>query len=278
MPNILDPYRLPHGPYTPPALRRRDRATCLFRDADVVITSWSDGRISWPRCRRPGTHGGGSGLLVDAELARAVRLESSLAIQHGWGVSYAVVCRWRKALGVPALNEGSARLRQELNAQLADGMRGKSLPPEQVERRRRTALELGLRPPPGSGMQVWTAKELALLGTVPDGELAARIGRTEKAVTVKRLKRGIPTLADRRRREHRWAGSRDPLWPGARNVVPPTYFVPLMAATMRDGPSAAFWAVATEEKHSPENLHQVFTAVSLTRHLSRLYFQARKYP
>ena len=51
----VDPYRLLHGPYTPPRLRRGDRATCLYRDAEVVITSWSDARISWPRCRAIGT-------------------------------------------------------------------------------------------------------------------------------------------------------------------------------------------------------------------------------
>jgi hypothetical protein len=84
VPRQLDPYHLHHGPYNPPALRRGDKASCLYRDGDVVITSWSDGRISWPRCRRLGTRGG-SGLLVDEELARAVRLESSLAIQYWWG-------------------------------------------------------------------------------------------------------------------------------------------------------------------------------------------------
>jgi hypothetical protein len=81
----------------------------------VVITGWSDARISWPRCRRFGTHGGGSGLLVDEELTRAIGLESSLAIQHWWGVDYSVVTRWRNALGVEPWKEGSARLRNELN-------------------------------------------------------------------------------------------------------------------------------------------------------------------
>ena len=69
----LDPHQLLHGPYTPPTLRRGDRATCLYRDGDVVITGWSDGRIPWPRCRWPETCGG-SGLLVDEELARGIRL------------------------------------------------------------------------------------------------------------------------------------------------------------------------------------------------------------
>src|SRR5580704_11930962 len=67
------------GPYHPPALRRGDRTQCLVRDADVVVTSWSDGRISWPRCRTLGQRGG-SGLLVEDELAQAIRSESALAI------------------------------------------------------------------------------------------------------------------------------------------------------------------------------------------------------
>ena len=202
MPTAVDPYHLHHGPYAPPALRRGDRATCLVRDGDVIITGWSDGRIPWPRCRRPGSHGGGSGLLVDEELARAIRLESSLAIQHWWGVDVSVVWRWRKALGVPRFNEGSARLQTALNTQKGAAQKGKPLPPEAVERRRRTARELGLRPPQRPGGRRWTKKELALLGTAPDAELATRFGRTERAVRVMRNRPSIASAKDRRHREH----------------------------------------------------------------------------
>jgi hypothetical protein len=65
-----DRVQLLSGPYTPPALRRGDRTSCLFRDADVVITSWTAAPIPWPRCRRLEC-GGGSGLLVTEELVRA---------------------------------------------------------------------------------------------------------------------------------------------------------------------------------------------------------------
>jgi hypothetical protein len=72
----------------------------------------------------------------------------------------------------------------------------------QVERRRRTARELGLRPPnirPG-GSTLWTAEELDLLGTMSDEDLARQLGRTETAVRVKRIRRAVAKDVDRRRR------------------------------------------------------------------------------
>jgi hypothetical protein len=166
----------------------------------VVITSWSDGRISWPRCRLLDTHGGGSGLLVDEELARAVRCESSLAIQYWWGVKVVTVWQWRKALGVGRYNEGSAKLRTDMNVEIGAGQKGKKLPPDQVERRRQTARQLGLRPTGRWKMREWTKEQLRLLGKLPDAELAERFGRTVNAVRVQRTKRGIAKTEDRRRR------------------------------------------------------------------------------
>jgi hypothetical protein len=199
--NHADRHRLLHGPYRPPPVRRGDRAVCLFRDGEVVVTGWSDARISWPRCWLIGTQGGGSGLLVDEELARAVRTESALAVRYWWGVSWAAVSNWRRALGVEKLNEGSALLRGVMNRELGDRQRGKKLPPDQVERRRRTALELGLRPRPGhvNGRR-WTKRDKALLGTMWDGELAARVGRTPEAVRIMRTRLGIATARDGRLR------------------------------------------------------------------------------
>jgi hypothetical protein len=46
------------GPYTPPPLRKGDRATCLYRDALVVVTSLTTAPIPWPRCQATGIHGG----------------------------------------------------------------------------------------------------------------------------------------------------------------------------------------------------------------------------
>jgi hypothetical protein len=91
--------------YTAPRLAVGDRTFCLLRDQDVVITSWTDAQISWPRCRAL-HHRGGSGLLLDDELARAVRNESALAIGYWWGVTDGVVWRWRKILGVGRMDDG----------------------------------------------------------------------------------------------------------------------------------------------------------------------------
>jgi hypothetical protein len=47
----------------------------------------------------------------------------------------------------------------------------------------------------------WQQDELALLGTLPDDEVAPRIGRTVNAVRVKRTRLRIPTASDGRRRQ-----------------------------------------------------------------------------
>jgi hypothetical protein len=145
-----DTTRLLHGPYRLPQLRKGDRAVCLSRDGPVVVTSLVETRLGpWPRCRRPDSNGGGSGLLVDEELTRAVRRESVAALCHWWRVSRWVVWRWRAALGVPALNEGSARLHRRTSKSAA------------------AARVAGGRRPHG---RAWSPGELALLGKLPDRE------------------------------------------------------------------------------------------------------------
>src|SRR5262245_9864640 len=205
--NQRERVQLLSGPYTPPKVKRGDRATCLVRDCTVVITSVSAGRIPWSRCRALDQRGGGgSGLLVDEELARAVRSESAAAVMHWWGVGVHAVWRWRKALGVGRMDSaGSRRLILAAAESGAAVLRGAQLPPDQAERRRRTARELNLgrklRPGTFPGTAPWTKAQLRLLGTAPDAEVARRVGRTQDAVRQKRCKLGIPNPFDGRRRE-----------------------------------------------------------------------------
>jgi hypothetical protein len=105
----IDRVKLLHRPYLPPRLRVGDRAACALR-GPVVITRLSNARIRWPRCRAlRATRGGGTGLLLAGDLARAVRQESATAVMFWFGVSRATVARWRAALGVTATNNAGTR-------------------------------------------------------------------------------------------------------------------------------------------------------------------------
>jgi hypothetical protein len=181
--------RLLHGPYKVPRLRRGDRAFCLFRDCDVVVTGWTDARISWPRCRPLDVPRSHPSLLVNEELARAIRHESAAAVRFWWNVSEGVVHRWRKALGVTRTsNEGSQRLIRAASEKGATQLRGRRLTDEQVERRRHTAreLDLGRHLHKGYYGSWWTKAEERLLGRLPDEQVARRTGRSVDAVRQKR--------------------------------------------------------------------------------------------
>jgi hypothetical protein len=193
-------FKLHRGPYNPPALRVGDRTACLYRGTEVVITSWTAARIPWPRCRALGVRGG-SGILINDELLRAIRAESAEALKYWFGVGTRAVWSWRKAFGISQWGtEGSRLLLQQVSEAGAAKQRGRKLPREQVERRRRTALELGLRPTGRWTVDGWRRDEEALLGTAADSEIAARIGRSAEAVRCRRAKLGIANRFDRRRR------------------------------------------------------------------------------
>jgi hypothetical protein len=190
--NQHDGIKLLFGPYKAPSLSRGDRVFCLARDCDVVITSWSDALIPWPRCRALESRGG-SGILLDEELARAVQHEGARAVCRWWGVTEGVVWRWRAALGVTKLNnEGTQRLIHAAAKKGAEAVQRKHFTDEEREAKRRLNRELNVEP--GSHGPLWTAEQLALLGTMPDEEVAARTGRTRAGARVMRTRLGIPNL------------------------------------------------------------------------------------
>jgi hypothetical protein len=183
-----DHIRLLHSPYRRPSVRVGNRATCLIR-GEVAVTSRTHARLRWPRCL-PVNGVGHPSLLVDEELARAVRSESAAALCHWWGVSEGVVWRWRKALGVTRTsNPGSNRLVRSAAQAGAAAMREREWTEEEREQKRRLAIEgnYGAFFPPGcKTAPAWTAEELALLGTAPDAEVAKRIGKSRDAVRAQR--------------------------------------------------------------------------------------------
>ncbi|HKI32353.1 MAG TPA: hypothetical protein VKA46_10830 [Gemmataceae bacterium] len=200
--NSRDRLRLLFGPYLAPPLERGDRATCLYRDALVIITGWTAAPIPWPRCRAlDNCKDGGSGLLVDEELARAVRHEAAAAVMHWWAASPTAVNNWRKALGVTRTdNEGTARLIQAAAEKGAEEVKAREWTEEERERRRRNTVEndLGRHLVTGYHGPLWTREDIALLGTVPDKEIARRTERTVEAVRQKREQLGIPNPAGNR--------------------------------------------------------------------------------
>ena len=145
-------------------------------------------------------------MLVDEELARAIRHESAAAIRHWWGVGVGVVWRWRKALGVGRMdNEGSARLIQAVAERGATAAAAREWTEEERARLRQVNARLGLAKTLvlGSPELRWAAWEVALLGTVPDREVARRTGRSVDGVRRKRMKLGIAKPHDGRRTKKR---------------------------------------------------------------------------
>jgi hypothetical protein len=148
-----------------------------------------------------GTHSGGSGLLVEDELARAVRHEAVAAICHPWGVTNGVVWRWRKALGIGRTDpEGTRRLMGAAAAVGAEAMRHYEYTAQERDQRRRRAVELNLARHLKTGYHGlrWTAQEVSLLGSLPDAEIAQRVGRTVAAVRQKREELRLPNPSRKR--------------------------------------------------------------------------------
>jgi hypothetical protein len=189
-----DKVKLLFGPYVAPALRLGSRTHCLYRDRLVIVHGWSDARISWPTCRNAEGRGA-PGLLVEEELARAVRGESVLALKHWWGVSQTIAWRWRKALGAERYNPGSERLRRMTSATGAEANRGVPRP-DAAERMRQAHQERdltkGIQPcPRPNGAEPWTPEEDALLRTLAPAEAATRTGRTLRTVHKQRSLLGL---------------------------------------------------------------------------------------
>jgi hypothetical protein len=94
------------GKYRTPGFRIGRTALCQVR-GEMVITGMTDAPIPWPI----GKHGAGRhSLIVYKGLAKAVRRESELAVCYWWGVKPSTVRKWRRALGVGIVTEGTSRL------------------------------------------------------------------------------------------------------------------------------------------------------------------------
>jgi hypothetical protein len=119
-------------------------------------------------------------------------------------ISEHTVWSWRKAFGVSQWGtEGSRLLHRELSERGAEATCGQKQSAQHIRQRVLTRRSYGVKPPSRWAETGWKPEELALLGTMPEEELAHRIGRTAHAVRLARNRRGMPTVRDRRTRRYR---------------------------------------------------------------------------
>jgi hypothetical protein len=132
-----------------------------------------------------------------------------------FGVGVAAVWAWRKAFGVSRWGtEGSRRLLQQNSRAGAEAVKAKewTAAERRAKQRMNQRLRLARHLPKAQAKRWegrgWTVEQDSLLGTMPDEQLAAKIGRSVGAVRCRRTGKGIATFCDRRRRQE--AGR---LWP-----------------------------------------------------------------
>ena len=136
------------GTYRTPRVRVGAVLRCEARGFEVVVTGYSAGSVRWPVGRRRAGNRGGSGLVVFAGLAEAVRTEAVQAVARAFGVTRQQVSEWRRALGAgpPAAERAArsmaARARVRAQAKLpkgrpwspADAAAVLALPPKEAAR------------------------------------------------------------------------------------------------------------------------------------------------
>jgi hypothetical protein len=223
-----DRFRLP-GSYRAPRFRYGGTVRCAVR-GEVEVVGLHEAPIPWP----VGKRGRARSLVVFKDLARAVRRESEVAVAHHWGVDKQTVGKWRKALGVGRVTEGTSKrlsdharepavvagLRKAQaksgdparRAKLSAALRGRKMDRRvvealaaqrrgtrhQEESRRKMSETHRRRGTLVPGTVVWTKAEDRLVRSLPAAEAARRTGRTLVAVWQRRRVLGVP---DGRRKE-----------------------------------------------------------------------------
>jgi hypothetical protein len=189
-------FRLLHGPYQKPKCKIGSWLKCRMR-GHVQVVAESDALIPWPIVRKPI---GGRGLALCGDLVKAVRLESSQSIQYWFGVSDLTVTKWRRFLGVPRNTPGSARLAAKwwTDGGIADlarpGREAYHKSPSRLAKM--AAAKRGVpRPPHVRAAMIrgrpFTAEEDALLGKMPDADVAVETKRRASTIRRRRIRLGI---------------------------------------------------------------------------------------
>ena len=147
-------------------------------------------------------HVGGSGLLINDELLRAIRTESATALKHWFGVGTKAVWNWRRAFNIKQWGtRGSRRLLKRTAGIVRKLKKGVplDLTPKERKKLSRNAKkrwkgwkETGWLP--NDDRPAWTQREIDLLGTAPDVAVARMIDRSRQAVRHKQRELGIRSV------------------------------------------------------------------------------------
>jgi hypothetical protein len=139
----LNRFRLLGAPYRSPIERVGDCVACRYRDRDIVVNDWTIAPLPWPMGVPVGGTGA-PGIIVDEELARAIRTASAAALRHWLGVGIKGVWRWRMAFAIGrGGTPGSARLVQAAAQLGANAVKAKEWTEEEREQKRQQAIEGG---------------------------------------------------------------------------------------------------------------------------------------
>jgi hypothetical protein len=162
------------GRYVTPRFRYGRKVTCLMRGR-VQTVGITAGRIPWP----VGKRGSAKGPVVYRDLAKALKVESRLAICYWWGVTGQTVSKWRKALGIRPVTPGTSKLKRDnFNQPWGQRARRKAwkAPRDPVKMQRLSDSKRGVPRPPG----VMAAAHAANRGRRPTAETRAKMSAAAK--------------------------------------------------------------------------------------------------
>lgn len=139
---------------------------------------------------------------MTAELLQVIRAESAEALMHHFGVGSKAAWNWRRVF-VPGAGKirtaGDRAVPRRTSAAGGAAMQAKERTDEERDARSERSKRLGLRPTGRWAKTGWTAKQYALLGIMPDADVAGFVGRTPGALRSRRTRKQIPAFRDRRR-------------------------------------------------------------------------------
>lgn len=193
------------GPYAPPFVPIGGWLKCELRGM-IQVGGYSNGLIPWPVAV-----GHPRQMIVCADLVKALKTESRVAVAFHFGISPQMVSEYRRRLGIERLTAGSLRLfwktvdlarSDEARAKMSRQREGRQdlMKPEDRERLRqiqrrpkseawksRMAEHWQRRFVLFGKPDEWTEEELKLIGTSPDREVAKILKRSVLAVKAKKF-------------------------------------------------------------------------------------------